>query len=362
VKAAVDSQGKTAFAGNDDVEAALARVDHDYVGLTLMRTKAYIQGMLGVVSSVDPSALTKTQIDDTILAMVPAWQVGTARFESDALTFQSASPSWAIGADASNHASTLTGHAPPKTFAYAEVHDVGQTITALLGKLRALPETKEAFDQFDQAVSVLGGSGAVFGWWGDAAVAIAPGSDGTIGGGLLVQPKDADAAKRFFTTIGSAIQLAGGSAGITTRTEDHGGTPITIVDFSKMEGMAASDLPPGYKAELAWAVTPDVVVVGYGADFVGAVLDAGPGPSLADDARFQGLVNRVGAQNESLGFVDITAIRALVEPVIQQRLTADKWAEYTKEYRPYLEHFDALIGAVHKDGSVDEGVSALTVH
>jgi hypothetical protein len=126
--------------------------------------------------------------------------------------------------------------------------------------------------------------------------------------------------------------------------------------------MSAAGLPAGYKPEIAWAVTPDVAVVGYGSDFVASVLDAGPGPSLADDARFQGLVNRVGAQNLSLGFVDVTAIRGLVEPLIQQRMPADKWAEYQKEYRPYLEHFDALIGAVHRDGSVDKGSSALTVH
>src|SRR4029079_16925711 len=156
---------------------------------------------------------------DTLLAMVPAWQVGTARFESDALTFQSASPSWAIGADSSNHASTLTGHAPPKTIAYAEVHDVGQTVTALLAKFRALPEAKQAFDQLDQAIAVLGGSDATFGWWGDAALAISRVADGTIGGGLLIQPKNADAAKRFFTTIGSALPLAGGSSGPAVQSE-----------------------------------------------------------------------------------------------------------------------------------------------
>ncbi|HEY7968799.1 MAG TPA: hypothetical protein VID95_02320, partial [Candidatus Limnocylindrales bacterium] len=227
---------------------------------------------------------------------------------------------------------------------------------------RALPEAKAAFDSFDQAVAVLGGSEAAFGWIGDVALAVAPGADGTIGGGVLIQPKDADAAKRFFTTIGSALQLAGGSSGLTVRTEDHGGTPITIVDFSKVAGTSEAHLPAGYKPEIAWAYTPDVAVIGYGSDFVASVLDAGPGPSLADDARFQGLVNRVGAQNLSMSFVDVAAIRGLIEPLMQKDMPADKWAEYVKEYQPYLVHFDALIGAVHRDGSVDTGSSALTVH
>jgi hypothetical protein len=103
-------------------------------------------------------------------------------------------------------------------------------------------------------------------------------------------------------------------------------------------------------------------VVGYGRDFVAAVLDAGPGSSLADDARFKSLLQRVGSENISLSYVDIAGIRGLIEPLVKQQMTPAKWAEYQAEYRPYLEHFDALIGAVHKDGSVDSGSSQLTVH
>ena len=60
--------------------------------------------------------------------------------------------------------------------------------------------------------------------------------------------------------------------------------------------------------------TKDVVVIGYGQAFVESVLDAGPGPSLADDPRVASLVKRVGEENLGFTFVDIRAIRELFEP------------------------------------------------
>jgi len=245
--------------------------------------------------------------------------------------------------------------------AYGEVHDVGKALSAILGKLRALPEAKEAFQTLDQALAVLGGFDAVFGWWGDVAFDVAPAESGAIGAGLVIKPTDAAAASRFFTTLRADIGLAGASAGLVVRDEDHNGTTITTLDLSGVPGMNPKDLPSGYKAEISWAVNQDVAVIGYGYEFVEAVLDAGPGHSLADDARFKSLVGRVGAENTGLAFVDIAAIRRLFEPLAQGEATPEKWANYEKEIEPYLEHFDAAIGANRRDGSLERGSGQLTV-
>ena len=229
--------GKGSFGDNADVKAALAtrrpglrRADADPDEGLLRRPVG------GHVRRPSPARSTRPRSTTPSLRWSPPGRSGPLGSRATRWPSRASSPSWATGYDSSNHASTLTGHAPPKTIAYAEVHDVGQALTAILAKFRALPEAKAAFDSFDQAVAVLGGSEAAFGWIGDVALDVAPGADGTIGGGVLIQPKDADAGKRFFTTIGSALQLAGGSSGLTIRTEDHGGTPITIVDFSKVSG------------------------------------------------------------------------------------------------------------------------------
>lgn len=361
VKAAVDSKGAGTLAQNEDVKAALATVDKDYVGLAVVRTRAQLESMVTQMGSLAVPQLDATQIDETILAVAPAWSATTLRFENDALVATSAGPSWAIGYEAVNRASGLVGRVPAKTVLYFEYHDAGPAVKAVLDKFRALPELKPAFDQVDQALSLLGGFDAVVGWWGDTAIVVSPLADGTIGGGLVIKPRDAAAAERLVTTLNGFLAFGAGSAGLTTRTEDANGTKVTILDFSGTPGMNSAGLPPGYKAEIAWATNADVTVVGYGAAFVKEVLSAGPGNSLGDDARFKALLARVGADNISLGYVDVAGIRGLIEPFVERMGGADKLKSYNTEIKPYLERLDAMIGANRKDGILDRGSTILTV-
>jgi hypothetical protein len=245
---------------------------------------------------------------------------------------------------------------------YVDVHDAGPNLTALLAKFRGLDEAKPAFAQVDQALSLLGGADAVYGWWGDSALVVSALGDGTIGGGLVIHPTDAAKAERLFSALGGFLALGGSSAGISSRTEDHNGTTITIIDLGNVPGMSTSGLPPGYKPEIAWASNADVVVVGYGSAFVKEVLDAKPGASLGDDARFKGLLDRVGAENLGITFVDIAAIRSLVEPLVQAQVPAATWAQYTKEIQPYLSPLDAVISSIRKDNGLDRGTGILTAH
>ena len=359
VRAAVDSKGEGSLASDADFKAAFAQIDRDYVFLSVIRTRPYVDAVTTMVDKASPGVLAGTQLDETITAMIPAWQGSIARFENDALVSTSVYPSYAIGYDSTNHKSTLTGHVPATTFIYAETHDVGPALSAVLAKFRALPETKAAFQAFDQAVSILGGFDAVLGWWGDAAFVVAPSADGTIGGGLVIQPRDKAAAERLFTTLRGFLTLAGSSSGITVRDEDHGGTKITILDFSTAPGMTPGSLPPGFKPEFAFAVSNDVVAVGYGRDFVASVLDAGAGSNLAADDRYKKLIGRVGEENLSLTYVDINAMRGLIEPLIRQA-APEAWTAYESDIKPYLEHLDAVISAIRRDGSVDRANGAVT--
>jgi hypothetical protein len=361
VKAAIDTAGKGTFDQNEDVKAALATLDKDFVMFSVMRTRAYVDSALKSMDALKPGALASSQIDETVLSMLPAWQATTARFENDAIVATTASPSWTTGVATANEASDVAGHVPAKTLFYADVHDVGPNLTAILGKFRALDEAKPAFSQVDQALNLLGGPEAVYGWWGDSAVVVSALGDGTIGGGLVIHPRDAAAADRLFTTLNGFIALGGGSQGIASRTEDHNGTKITILDLSGVSG-GGMGLPPGYKPEFAFASNADVAVLGYGSTFVKEVLDAGPGTSFADDARFKTLLARVGAENLGVVFADIAAMRAMIEPLAQSMVPADEWTKYTTEIQPYLAPLDALISGVRKDNGVDRGTGALTVH
>ncbi len=361
VKAALDTGGKGTLAGTADLKAALATVDKDYVAFGVVRIRTYADAVLKLLAKVHPDVLDKTQIDETALALIPAWQAQTARFENDAIVASTVAPPWSIGFDGVNGPSDVLAHIPAKTFLYGEVHDAGPTVTAILARFRALDEAKVAFAQVDQVLSLVGGGESAYGWWGDTALVVTPTADGTIGGGLVIHPRDAAVADRFFSTLNGYIALAGSSSGITSRTEDHNGTRITILDLSAVPGMGSAKLPPGYKPEFAWATNADVAVIGYGSNFVKAVLDTRPGSSLADGARFKALLGRVGAENTGLAFLDLAAIRSMIEPLAQAQATPDEWSRYTTDVQPYLKPIDAVISAIRKDGNLDRGSAAFTV-
>lgn len=358
IRAAFDSKGGGKLADDAEFKAAFGTVARDYVSFSYTEYRALLQSFVSMAGA--GSGLNTTTVDDELLSMVPAWQASSFRFENDALVGDSAYPSVDIGFDAKNKKSTLIGHAPPGTILYAEAHDVGPAMLALIDRFRQMPDLRESFGQIDSSVGVAGGFDGLIGWWGDGAVAVSKNADGSYGGGLLIQPTDAAAAKRTFDTLRSVLIFAGSGSGIELRDVEHAGATITVIDFTAAIGSSAG-LPPGVKAELAYAVTNDVVVIGYGEAFVASVLDAGPGPSLADDSRISDLVKRVGEENIALSFIDVRAIRELVEPLIKADAPADKWAFYEREVRPYILPFDALMSGARVDGDLDKVTQFVTV-
>jgi hypothetical protein len=357
VKAAVDTKGQGTLASNATFKAAFSSVSRDYVVFSVVD---YRSAVTSVVNLAAPSAGLQRSVNDAILGFVPTWLASYVRFEDDAIVGEVAYPSIDIGFGARNRTSTLSGHAPASTLFYGESHDVGAAIKAAFDKLRAIPELNSTFGQIDQSAGLIGGLDGLFGWWGDTAVAIGPNADGSIGGGLLIAPTDVAAARKTFATLRSFIVLGGAQAGIKLTDQAHGDATVTVIDFSG--ALAASGgVPPGVKAEIAYTVTDNLVVVGYGASYVDAVLDAGPGKSLADDARFKALVGRVGAENLGLTFVDVQAIRTLVEPVVKPLVSDQQWATYQKEIVPYISHFDALVSGSRVDGGLNRLPMSFTV-
>jgi hypothetical protein len=359
VRAAIDSNGQGKLAEDAEFKAAFGTVSRDYVSFSFSEYRTLLQSTISMLGA--GSGLDKTTVDDEILKLIPAWQAASLRFEDDALVGDAAFPAIPIGYEGKNKKSTLIGRAPAETILYAESHDVGPATLAVIKRFRELPELQEGFKQVDAAVNVVGGFDGLLGWWGDAAVVLSKDGSGSINGGLLIAPTDAAAAKRTFDTLRSFVVLAGGQAGVKLRDVAHGDATITIVDFSEAVESAGGSVPPGVKAELAYAVTADLVVIGYGESFVAAALDAGPGPSIADDGRFSSLVKRVGEENIGLAFVDAAAIRELIEPLVRDTMPQEQWAFYEREVKPYLLPFDAFVSSGRIDGGLNRLDQAVTV-
>jgi hypothetical protein len=117
---------------------------------------------------------------------------------------------------------------------------------------------------------------------------------------------------------------------------------------------------PNARVKLAYVATDQVIAIGSSPDFIKHVLDAGAGASLADDGRFKGLLGRVDGEHSGVSFVDLTAVRGLVESSMTGA-SADRQAKYDLEVKPFLSPFDALIATGAVGGSTDQMHTVITV-
>ena len=370
VKAAVDTGGTSAFGTSDDVVAARAAMTGDHIGFAFIDARELLDAAMSMGGSMGGSMGSPITVDDAMLALVPEWVAVRLRVEGDGLVVDTVMPDVPDAPGPStNRANAVSDWAPASTIFLASGNDAGATILATVERYRTDPNLAEVFQGIDQVVGILGGTDAVLSWMGDTGLVITQGAEAPEGG-IVSVPTDATKARQFFTTIRSFATLAGGQAGITVRDEDHNGTTITIIDLGNLEdlgGMLGGTIPggppvdlAGGKAEIAYAATDGVVVIGSGPGFVRSVLDAGAGTSLADDARFTGLVARAGAQHTGLTFVDIAAVRGMVEGLLTEATAAER-AEYEESVKPFLVPFDALIGASVAGSDVDTQRLIVTV-
>jgi hypothetical protein len=72
-------------------------------------------------------------------------------------------------------------------------------------------------------------------------------------------------------------------------------------------------------------------------------------------------VKRVGEENLGFTFVDVTAAREVLEPILKAKMPADEWARYEKEIKPFLVPFDALASSSREDGDLNRLPAVTTV-
>ncbi len=364
VKAAIDTKGHGGFASEPGPKTALDSTSGDHVGFVytaLRPLMAWGNDATKALGGAAPAA-----ISDSMLKVIPDWAAYWLSFDNDALVLEATAPKpeTTVG-PTENRASAVLDSIPSTAIVVAINNDLGKTIKQGLDLYRAEPSLKPMVDQIDQALGLVGGADAAFGWAGDSAIVI-DAADGAPEGGLIVTPTDQAAAAHLFTSLGSFIALGGGQQGITVRDEDYNGTTITTIDLGdlgKLTGASGSNLqlmplPTGH-LEIAYAVTAKIVVIGSGPGFVKHVLDTTPSTSLGSNARYQQLVDRVGT-GTGTAFVDIAAIRAMAEAALK---SADPTAfdTYTKEIKPFVDPFDAMIASGSVSGDLVKSALIVTV-
>jgi hypothetical protein len=369
VRAAIDTGGRSSFASEGTFQQALESLDGEGLGYVFVDFDAYMTWLREAAESM-PGA-SPMAIPPMTAELAPDWMMFRVRAQGDALAMESVAPFVEAAAVSSeNRASTLAAHVPPSAIVFMDGHDAGAAILKSIELAKQDPEVAEQIEGFEQQVALIGGLDGLVGWWGDAALAVTgDGADG-FHGGLVIQPTDKADAEQLLGVLKAGLALGGTGSGMSVREEDHNGTTITIFDFgdaaslAQLFGMASGlpmqpDVPEGERVELAVAITDDVVVLSAGPGFARAVLDAGAGDSLADDARYQAQIGKVGGENTASMFVDLAAIRGIFERLAGE--TPGALDQYESDIKPYLLPLDAYVQATLREGELMRTISLVTV-
>lgn len=373
VKAAVDTKGASPLATGEAVSAAQASVTGDSLGFMFVDLKAIADATTKLGASINGAGGSVPSLPTTVTNLLPGWAAARIRVEGDALRLDGVvqHKDGMPGPD-ENRTNAVAGYAPPSTIALVAGNDYGATLKETADLYEKDPALKDAYAQVEQIAGMLGGIDAIVGWMGDTGVVIDKHGD-TVEGGIVSIPADAAGAKQLLTSLRSLVQLGGTNSGVTITDESYNGQTITVVDLGDLRNLVAMagalggpSLPPtpsnvpDEHLKIAYVANDQVVAIGSSPDYIKAVLDAGAGASLADDARFQDLLKRVDTKHTSVSFVDVTAVRGLIEGSMADAPAAKK-AEYEQSIKPFLTPFDALIATGATGGDTDQTHSVITV-
>jgi hypothetical protein len=352
IKAVIDTKGTTGLPSNAKFKEANAAANGDRLGFFYADYRTLFDEMLTMMPA------SGATLPRTLLDQMPTWVTETFRVSDSAFVVDVKSPHADLNGTSSE--SKVPGLVPASTIALIDGHDVGAMLKKMKDLYGGTDPYKDAIKQIDDTLALVGGFDAATSWMGESGIAIARSGD-SITGGIVIVPTDKTAANRLLTQLKGFVSLGGAQAGIKVSDEDYKGTPITVLDLSGLSSMAGAMMTPGVALpadlKVSYAVTDDVVVLGYGTDFVKAVLDARTGDSLAKNARFKEALGRVGASNAGFMWFDIAAIRGIVEGY----LPATEKATYEKDVKPYLDPLDYLIEANVSSAQSDGGSFVLHV-
>ena len=356
VKAAIDTKGTSGLPTNTQFQEAEASVTGDRLGFAYADTAAITEGALNLAGD---AAATLPDLPSMLQGSLTPWAVAAVSAQDGAFVIDTRSPHTAAAGPPQNAESRIPGLVPPTTVLLVEGHDVGKTMAQVKKQLASDPQLADAVKQVDDALALVGGFDAATGWIGEAGVALTRDGD-KVGGGVVVVPTDAAAADQLMGQLKALLQLGGAQAGITVTDEAYGGTTITVVNLGGLGGLlgAATDGAVQAPAELsiAYAVTDEVVVLGYGTDFVKGVLDARTGDSLAKTERFKAALAKAGKSNAALAWVDVAGLRGFAEGMIP----SDARGDYDANAKPYLAAFDSIIATVTPGETIDSGTIVIS--
>ncbi|MEO8626469.1 MAG: DUF3352 domain-containing protein, partial [Candidatus Limnocylindrales bacterium] len=325
----------------------LGALHADRLGTFYFDGRSMAQTLYDQLSTNLPSA----DLADSFVSAVAVRVVGEVRADGDHMTITSrmsrvgASGDGAAAVDLpplpSNRTSTLAEFAPKDALLYAEVRDVGQTISWIIQRgLTALPSASAAPIDLSSMEQLLGSPPQeFFDFIVDASVSVS-GTSAEPNYGLVAAVDDmAIASSRVQKITALLHMLTQFGGGVTFTDEQHGGATVTVITVSS-PGSLGSDMA------LAMSLSDGRLLLGTH-DFVTSALDRTRDQSLAARPEYQAALNAGGTSNAGVIFVDIAALRIAYEDMIPSESTG----AYNVNEQPFLEPLSNLSVVNVTDGN-----------
>ena len=317
LKRALDQKEERSLATGRRFKQAVGRLPDEREGLMYFDLKRAVD------ESGDLDA-TERQVFNAIFGGAPPTAVAMLA-EKDHLAFESREP---VG-DKSRDLATLftglgffgttplVGEVPGDSIFAAGAPDLGATVKLLMTEVAGPLGGAVVAGQLEEELGI-DLDRDLYDWIGDVALFVHGDSVPELGGGMLIDVKDADAARRAIPRLVGSLQLMGA---VTSRPVELDGADLAFE-------LSAPDLPEPVFVSLAG----DRAVIAYGRDSAQAAM--GSGARLRDaDAwdRAEGVLDGL----DPAMIADVPAVLRLIEQTI-----ADD-PDYA-EAKPYLETFSVL--------------------
>lgn len=290
VEAVVDAQGGSdSLAERADFRATMADLPADHLASLFVD-----------LSAIGEATDTAQQLSalSTAGAALVAERDGLRLSGSAPVNVEDAASSATAGFGLGGEPSSLVDWMPEDTVAEMVVFGLRQTLEDAEAAAGSLPEGEEITSALDTIRTI-----AAFGLGIDldadvlpmldreVAVAISGLEGGLPRGQLLLRPEDPEAAEAALDRIVDRL----GATGITTSTETVAGAEVTVLAIPQA-------------AEIAYAVQDGIIILGLGAESVGAALQAhADGQALAGTADYVKAFEVAGERAGNEVFVDVGA-------------------------------------------------------
>ena len=316
----------------------LGALHGDRLGTFYVDSRAMAASLGSQLGTGLPSPVIASWLVDAAAVRV----VGEIRAESDhlAITTRTERPANAdLPPLPTNRSSTLASLVPAQSLVYVEMHDVGQAISFVLNRaLAPQPGASPAID-LNNIGQILGTSiPDYFDFITDVGVSYSN-IDGDQLFGLVASVDDSAIAKsrvdKLLALARTLIQFGGG---VTFEAKDFNGVPGTVITFNTGTASAVG--------AIAVVLNGNNLIIGN-EEFVAFALDHPATASLGQRAEFQQGLNAGGVNNAGVAFIDVAALRGLVE----QTMTADARSTYEANQKPFLEPLSHLMMVNTTDGT-----------